>query len=543
MSMRPQDILDKLGEKIFDRILGDTSPGDEFLLSIIDPCTFDLLKKETADFQQVENALKCTGRYLECFSRRYVAITIATLQTSLVYNVDINEISNRGFCSKLRWYYPNLEDDSSVQKYFDDIEQGKLWEKVKNKFANENRYLIIPEPPNRIEKGPGKNVQFPKSQQLIRWNELVEYADKFKRINLEDSQIFSFDDFCEIVDISGKYDFSSEEYRTIQKIVFSFYNNWDGRSSKEIKNQGFIRKNKKERQVSHAVPDVQSKIRLKIQDERIHIWIDEKKALEEELLSRSQEKNKVVFAFDEDYEDWVHITKRKKIQNEDRLLVLENKSYRFHDHFAEFRHENLEMECFRVYVFETCDFEIASFIDFYFDKKIIYATQGGIKALGNYSLKNNVLGSWYDFALPKAKINLPLTSVYIDSEEIVVTDGQIDLSNVTIKKNNTKYLLKQGEHSLKCKDVSPAYFYVEGSNLHSNPPINCGWKISPSDLRPINHNENPDIMGLKILKTRKTAENNHLRPFLLQAKRLQNRIGNDLDNKIKSIETRRYYGC
>jgi hypothetical protein len=65
--MSAHDLLVALGKKIFQRIIEDTNPGDEFLLSLIDPATFDKLKEETGDLQQVENALKSTGRDYTAF--------------------------------------------------------------------------------------------------------------------------------------------------------------------------------------------------------------------------------------------------------------------------------------------------------------------------------------------------------------------------------------------------------------------------------------------------------------------------------------------
>ncbi|MDR1956453.1 MAG: hypothetical protein LBQ30_06320, partial [Treponema sp.] len=233
--MNPEDLLVAFGKNIFDRIIEDTNPGDDFLLSIIDPDTFDKLKEKTGDFQQVENALKYTGR-LSGVPYDYTSISVASLQVSLIYS-DIN-ITDDSFYSRVRAYYPNLTDNLDILRYFEDF-QEQLWEKVKNVFLRKERHLRIPS--RKI--GPGRYVQFPKSQQLIRWHELVEYADKFIEIKLEPGRILSLEDFCNKVHIEYTDDFSREENEVIQKIVFSFYNKWDGRRTDEIRTHRFKTQN------------------------------------------------------------------------------------------------------------------------------------------------------------------------------------------------------------------------------------------------------------------------------------------------------------
>ena len=99
-----------------------------------------------------------------------------------------------------------------------------MWENVKKIFARKNRCLEIPEQ----KHGSGRYVQYPKSQRLITWRELSCYADEFIHLHLELHQILSFNDFCIKV-------FSGYQDEIIKKIVFSFYDKWDGSSTVELR--------------------------------------------------------------------------------------------------------------------------------------------------------------------------------------------------------------------------------------------------------------------------------------------------------------------
>jgi hypothetical protein len=491
--MSDHDLLTILGENIFDRIIEDTNPGDEFLLSIIDPDTFDKLKEEIGDSQQVENALKSTGR-LYNVPDDYTAISVALLQASLIY-FEIN-ITDDSFYSKMKNYYPNLNENSDVQRYFEDI-QEPLWGKVKSTFVREKRYLRIPQ----RKKGSGRYVQFPKSQQLIRWRELAEYADKFIKIKLEPGRILSLEDFCSMVHIEYMDDLSHEENEIIQKIVFSFYNKWDGRPSDEIR----IKRFKAESETTLKHPE--KEITISLNYEELCIYSSGHKISESELVKIFSDELVIPFVFDEDYQDWRYTN--KVLQSNDGLLVLVNKSYKkYPDIFEKMKSDCLETNHFHVFIFKEIDNEISNFVKLDFDKKEIYTIIGGIKVNTKYNFVNNVLGCWYDSAFPKIKINLPLvTSVFIDSNEILVDKGQIDLSNLVLKEAKKKYPLPAGKHTLKCSGVSPAYFYIEECKANANIAINRGWIISSADLRPARNNEKPNIIGLKLLnssgKTRK----------------------------------------
>ncbi len=527
--------LSSLGEKILNRVLLDTEPGDKFLLSIIDPDTFEKLKEETGggDSRQVEKALKSTAE-LYCLLDDYSVISIALLQVSLVYDSNREDISD-AFYPKMKEYYPNLNEDHDVQRYFENI-QEPLWERARDIFEKKGRTLLIPKP----KTGSGRYVQFPKSQQLIRWNELVGYADKFIKAKLDPYQILSFDDFCDKIDIGYEYQCTPEENEAIRKIIFSFYNRWDGRKTDEIKMQRFSAQDSRTKITIHD--NIKSEITLKLIYEKIHIYKNGH-GISEQNLQQHINKPIIPFVFDDEYIDWIYTI--KSLQVTDKLLVLVNKSHGINAVcFEKMRHDFLETNYFDVYIFEECNNEVAKFANLMLAKKEIYEIIGGIKSHGDNNFANNILGSWYDFALPKIKIVLPSSvRVFIDSREIIVNNNCVDLSDLILKENNAKFPLESGEHSFKCTDISPAYFFVEENKINNKTGINHGWKIASNDFRPVSQSENPDIVGLKIIKSNSFNANTELRPFLIRNEILQNRpIEWLLSEKATKIELRRKYG-
>jgi hypothetical protein len=437
----------------------------------------------------------------------------------------------------MKSYYPNLNENLDVHRYFAGF-QEQLWEKVHGFFKQADRHLCIPSP----KTGSGRYVQFPKSQQLIRRRELIEYADTFIKIKLQPGQILSLDDFCDKVRID--YDnFSFDEYEIIRRIVFSFYNMWDGRPTDEIKIHRFRPKNPHDKRKNHK----DAGVTVNLNYESVNIRMNGRKISEDELSNVFPGKAVIPFIFDDDYDDWVYTS--RPLKSNDKLLVLARDKTCL-NYFEKNKRGDLQRnECgdlkmkeFSVFIFETCNDEIAGFANLDFDKREIYTTIGGIKARGN---TNNVIGHWYDFALPRIKINLfSSTKIFIDSKEIIADKNQIDLSNLILKEGGKKYRLTPGEHSLKCPGISPAYFFIEEYKTAAGASIHHGWIISSNDLRPVKNGERPDIIGLKIKKSGKITDDINLRPFLSQIYCLRNRYSDrSRDAKLKTIERRKNYGC
>jgi hypothetical protein len=436
----------------------------------------------------------------------------------------------------MRSFYPDLKSITGVQKYFEDF-QEPLWESIKKFFERKKLYLRIP--PCKL--GPGRYVQFPKSQQLIRWSELVEYADKFRRINLAPNQILAFDDFCNKVGIFDNYKFSQEENDARKKIIFFFYNKWDGRPSDEIRSQRF-----KTRGSNHGGINRTSsvaEITVGFNYEAVNIFIGGRKISENELLKEFVNNPVIPFVFNEEYSDYEYTA--KILHAKDRLLVLVNKRL-YKTSLENFRKNECGdlMKHFRIFLFESCNNEIAMLVNRNFDRNEIYTIIGGITVTGNRRLPGNVIGCWYNFALPRIKINLPpTTGVFIDSREVKIEKGQVDLSNLILKKTGEKYPLETGEHPFKCTGVSPAYFVIQDSKPNTIAAINQGWIITANELRPVRNDEKPCMIGLTV-KNHYMPENANMRPFLSRIDHLKNRpLKQALSTKIQMLEWRKNYGC
>ena len=525
--MNLNSLLNSFGEKIFNQIIEDTNPGDEFLLSIIDPVTFKTLMEETADFQQMEKALKNSAKSSNIYNI-YIALSIATLQVYLIYDTELKDIDD-SFYPKMMSYYPYLNEVSDVLNYFKN-NQEEIWSKVKSAFAKKDRYLQIP--PQKT--GSGRYVQFPKSQQIIRWGQLVQYADLFLRERLEPNQILSLNEFCGKVyfDIYNK---PKEEQDAIKKIVFSFYNKWDGRTSDEIKLQRYKTKDINHVQTKHKTS--KSKITLDIYHGIILFFEDNKEITENDILNIFSNKNVIPFVLDGDYGDWIYTN--KSLRTKDELLLLVKNNHKIHHDFLKCELSDYEMKYFKIFIFDTCDLdrfglEIAKLANLELNKKEIYSIIGGIKASNNYNFQNNVLGCWYDFALPKVKVNMICSTIYLDSKLVNLENNIIDLS---------EYQLKPGEHSLKCKDISPAFFYIKQPDSKVKIDICSGWLISSNELRQVNNNEKPNIIGLNVINIHGGIGDSALRPFLSKIAFLEKRpLMQSLNSNIKLMEERRHYG-
>lgn len=528
-------ILSKLGRNVFNYFIENTNPGEPFLL-LIEPMEYQNIKENTGNIKDVEHALKSTG-HLSYAPNDYISIAVANLQVQLIYDIALKNIDD-SFYSVMKNYYPNLIEDSDVYLYFREFQES-LWAKVKLVFSRENRYLEIP--PQK--EGHGRYVQFPKSQRLITYTELISYADKFLRLSLESHQIISFHDFCKKVYLPFNYHFTNKQNEIIKKIIFSFYSKWDGSSTDEIK---------KSKQRSKSYP-LFSENRMNLTENRLELTIrfENERMIyrsgrdiipEQELKNHFKNKPILSFLYDDEYDDWVYTI--RPLHSRDRLLVLVDKSARWNKD----RYKSLfSTNYYTVYHFESCDNNTASFAGLSFITKEYFTIIGGIRVVNCYHhFRNDVLGAWYDFALPKIRINLDVEiQIFIDSKEIVISDGCIDMDNLTLKENGKNWKLepRDKEYSLKCSDLTPVYFSIKAPEFSNNIDLKKGWKISPDSLRPIKLDEIPDMAGLLINSSFYIREEGTLRPFLHKDEYLQNRISHiGLNGWITNLETRRSYG-
>jgi len=514
-------ILINLGKKIYNYFLENTTIGEPFIL-LIEPSEYERIKEKTGNINDVNNALKSTEN-IRTVPRDYISIAVANLQVQLIYSIAIEQI-NDSFYTEMKNFYPKLKENNDVMQYFENF-QEEMWEKVRDIFAKKNRLLQIPEP----KKGSGRYVQFPKSQRLITWNELSKYADSFIKINLKPHQVLSFFDFCSKVYIGENYNLNDDENEIIKKIIFSFYCKWDGSSSEELKiprqreNSQFFTKDRR------VLSGNKFEFTIRFENDEPIYYFNGKKVTEQDVKKYFINEKVLSFLYDEEYEDWIYTT--RSLHRENRLITLVDKSHYLHNKPPKF--ELIKKTEFYYFLYAPyCDNDIKEY----------FTITGGIKVIDCYHFRNDVLGAWYDFALPKIKLNLEnIKQVFIDSNEIFINDNIVDLSNLMLKANNEKMSLTPGEkvHSLKCANLKPVYFLIRDSTDVNNEPINNGWKLSSYSLCPIKLGELSDISGLFYCGDVQTE--GKLRSFLLKKHFLQNRLSN-LNINISKIERRRIYG-
>jgi hypothetical protein len=531
------DILTKLGQNIYNYFLDNTDPGEPFLL-LIEPSEYEKLKEETGNINDVECALKSTDNPCS-IPTDYISIAVANLQVQLIYAIAIEQIDD-SFYTEMKKFYLNLKEDSDVLRYFERFQED-MWEKVRKVFAKKNRLLQIP----KQKHGSGRYVQFPKSQRLITWNELSKYADLFININLQPYQVLPFSDFCSKVYMVYNYNFNDEQNEIIKKIVFSFYCNWDGSPTEKL------RKPKKREKLPLFIKnrmilsENKFKFTLRIENEKPIYYFDGDKKSEQDVKKTFQNKQILSFLYDEEYEDWKYTT--QPLHENDRLLVLINKSDICDklDIWHRQRDFIFFTENYYVYHFQNCDNNIAKSAGLSFITKEYFTIIGGIRVINCYYFRNDVLGAWYDFALPKIKLNLKNNiRVFINSKEIIINNNIVDLNNLMLITNKEKYILCpcEKEYSIKCTDLPPVYFLIKGSADVNIESIDKGWKLTSHSLRPIKLGEAPDISGL-VCYIQNTKIKGNLRPFLSQNDYLQNRLSNaGLNKNIRNIELRRMYG-
>lgn len=486
-------ILEKLGHIINDYFEYITPENEEYNLCV-DDFLFDtfldkLYKQEKITKARVYFAL----RTIECFfnSNEYVSLAIAAYQVVVFYTLDATTTSDAyneklfnssayyGFTYQQYWYGGDNE-----APYGGCSLQEQMWALIKNKF----RISLIPE-----HMGFGardRYVQYPKSQNILGSSMRtfrIRYADKFIQLNLEPNQAISFEKFQDLV-------FSkSFTNKMLKRLVFAFYNMWDGRSYHQIL-EHISKETIEQKAKDEFLIQLQPKIRLFINKHEIDPSVNK---IDNRYLWHFSEMSHLttratIFIKDSDYNDWMPVSNTKTIDPEEELILLTDMKV-FPSYIEEFVEDN-KIEIIKIGLYkllllqslERKDFETLG-INI---KPIPYFTLvGGLKKKRN---------TYYDFALPSVKLNDDVegsesfTSLYIDSVEYNFENGLIKIPED----------IGDGKHTVKLQnswDSSEVYFNVEKAKKAELPSTH-GWKFDTENLTPAENEDDIIIDGLQFKK-------------------------------------------
>jgi len=466
--MKTEENLRNFEKIIFSHFLEQTAQGEEFLYAL-DTDTFQGLKEKMKEEEKVpvaelEKDLKRTKD--PYWAIRFPIVT-TTIQVSLIY--DLDNINEAGYYVCLRNYYGTtcFPDDRSIEDYLRRV-QEYIWRKTKERFKECNRIITLP----AQKTGSGRYVQYPESQRVLSNSKIIDYADTFIKLHLDPYSFFTFDNFCQRVFTFGiisqsKYIAQAQSDVFAKKIIFSFYNQWDGRPTAQIK--GNIQRNPRpgfKKITSKNVPQVRVIINSQ---NKIELYDGNNKIFQINKFLQNKG-NGAFFKYDAGFEEYSIMDNHKDFNIDDTFLLLSvDNSLLTDPNFKEYYRDELFDDNYSVFIFDELNNAIIKKFNLQYDGKSaasIFSPIGGIRVL-NYRSGRNFLGAWYDFALPKIKLNRDeaVDYVFIDSKEIPVENNTIDLDKLINESN-----LNEGEHSIKCPDTSPAFFVVE-KPINVLPPV------------------------------------------------------------------------
>ena len=521
----------KLGKAIYNYFKERTSENDKFKLCI-DEYTYRYCAYQAGlTDEDIDKLLKGEGFDRIYEYDNYAFLAIVALEIKIAYDIEteselINSYNNR-LIDKLSCF----EDNNSLQKFYKDY-QDKIWQKAKELFKNAQRNLDIPVQTT----GTNRYVQYPKSQRIINGTSIIKYADKFIKLHLEPNSCITYDFFNSFVFDKNEH----ADNEMIRKMIFSFYCIWDGRSYADILDhkRGFSREHSSKYLEQKAKEDffIQLEPELKFYLNKKNVDSVPDKYLWS--FDTYQTKKAIFFLKDNDYNDWIPALPQQSINADEEILLL-TKQDKFPHYIEEFidtgEVEKISAGTYTILILTLNKRE--SFKNF----NISIKAESDFELVGGIKSKRN---TYYSFALPVIKFNehkRTYESVFIDSKEYSIKDGFVDLP-----KN-----LEPGEHCIKLLDSwksSSMFFYIEENINNGIIPDSRGWILSEKEnvCSPSDNVEKTTIDGLKLLGNlemieRKTIlstknDDNNLRPFLKQIKRLENRFEINRNTKLNKGE-------
>ncbi len=509
------EIQEQLGKAIFDYFLQRTSPNEDFYL-LVDSYTYEYCANQAGLTESDINKLLEGYGFYDCY-KPLSSLAIAALEVKIAYDVETNSdlinSYNRRLIEKIKY----CEDENSVQKLYQTCDQEAIWRRTKELFAEKNRTLLIPEAKTK----KGRYVQFPLSQRIVSGRKIIEYADKFIELGLEQNSGITFDYFEKLV-------LKKSEDKMIKRMVFSFYCMWDGRSYNEIYNRTKISNAQREQQAKDEFCiRLEPEIAIYINQKKIDFEKDE---IDYKYLWKLDE-NKylthkgIVFIQDENYNDWLPLARNKSIDiNEDVLLISQQQNVPKHieDFIKNGKAEIFEIGKYRLIL-------LSCFSQEDFEELGIKVTQiPYFSLLGGLKIKRN---TYYDFALPAIKLSdnfKDYKKIFVDLKEYPVENG---IAKLTDK-------LSAGKHYVKLLNSwksSEVYFYVENVQNTEIADIH-GWDLNCAKQKAEPAQDSEKIIdGLKSCKELKwifkdeSKTDETLRTFQRQNDKLVNRfikIGN-----------------
>lgn len=486
-------ILEKLGHIINDYFEYITPENEEYNLCV-DDFLFDtfldkLYKQDKITKPRVYVAL----RTIECFfnSNEYVALAIAAYQVVVFYTLDatttsdayneklFNSTAYNGFTYQQYWY--GGDNEAPYDGY---ALQERMWALIKSKF----RIGLIPE-----HMGFGardRYVQYPKSQNILGSSMRtfrIRYADKFIQLNLQPNQVISFDKFQNLV---FPHYFTN---KMLKRLVFAFYNMWDGRSYHQIL-ENISNETLEQRAKDEFLIQLQPKIRLFINRQEIDPKVNK---IDNRYLWHFSEMTNLttkatIFIKDSDYNDWMPVSSSKIIDPDEDLVLLTNMNV-FPSYIEEFVEENkieiINIGLYKILLLQSLERKDFETLGINIKPIQYFMLVGGLK------IKRN---TYYDFALPSIKLtdevedNNTFKSLYIDSKEY-------NFENVFLKIPED---IGEGKHYIKLLnswDSSEVYFNVEKAKKAELPYMH-GWKFDLENLTPAENEDDIIIDGLQIKK-------------------------------------------
>ncbi len=410
------DELRRLGEQIFRYFIKITSENEYFILHI-DESTYRICAK-AATLSDTTITDLLAGRGINHFNPEndFEALAIVALEIKIFYDIETESELINSYNQRLEKNIKYFKSQQDIQEWYKSY-QETIWKRVENLFIKANRYIEIPQE----HFGAYRYVQYPKSQRLISQRDIILYANEFKK-HLIPHQVISFIEFKKKVHFK---DIHKEEQ--IQRMIFSFYNMWNGESSDEILDH---------RNISHIITNNYTKkdINIKIDVTQVSVFIDRKEidlnsfSIKTEWLyqfdSRSHyfTKKGLPFIKDELYDDW--ITFYGNIDLNDEIIFLSKKTL-----IPSYLQEYIESGEIKIlncgeYMLWTVSSNTS---DVYIRCKLSLAEKTCIALIGGIKSNRN---TYYDFAKPIIKINQlldskkkPYKTIFIDTNEYPLTNN------------------------------------------------------------------------------------------------------------------------
>jgi hypothetical protein len=489
----------KYNKLVFKHFFRKEYIGNTVTLSVDEELMTDLAKRLCISKDQLLGSIRDYlkedwGKVLSAFEEipEYLGLVAFQVYAAHQMQKKESEYTEKAYLPHLNRLF-GFPDNYKIEQLFKKY-QEKIWENLKHWAITIGFDIDLPQQ----KTGRYRFAQFPLSQALLNKFDLQHIPNLFKEVRLRPNENFSLKDFISIVCPVPKNLLTPHFHRVymkyserVEKQLFNFYQSWEGNFHENLKKDkpkvgNHIISQKAERSPDYLVLDKRREdndfylyIVDKNNDKKKKFFLDNPALfLEIEQLYKLPYEDVIIFAHDDEYNDWIE-TRFIRFSLPRMILIRKgrNGACSLAGQVEKICIADYSTKSFNLFEFELIDADNTPFLL----KKYLSKTKAELSFKNGLKIGRN---AWMEEAGPDIFFPDGTKRGWLNGELKIIDNGILSCRNLPV-----------GEHIIKIPDHTPISFFIESPG-EEGVSIDIGWELSRNPPSWAGASETPTVKGL-----------------------------------------------